>query len=227
MKQSLKIAAQTLRRGRARAFVSRVAWLNLDQLVSSAFQEISNNNKEIAELGDLYLTKNTEYPPFNKSNFSAVNITNQIQVHAGWRQLNLSHSINEGGSTRSELLAESGATLWYSQDATGGVTVFLAPYKSKAMTIKEENIILARYGCASGVSAGAVRQHFKDYFRYCSVTSAHGNLGLSGYIYRLRLKYRDFRYANQMRANVFRYFEPVIAAAGIIATLYAGGKLFD
>lgn len=224
MKQSLKIAARTLQRGRTRAFVSRVAWLDLDRLVSSAFQEISTNSQETAELGNLYLTRNIDYPPFNKGHFSAVNITNQIQVQAGWRQLN--HSINKDGTAASELLVESGATLWYSQNATGSVMVFLAPYKSKAMTMNEENIILARYGCASSISARAVRQHFAAYFRYCSVTSAHGNLGLSGYIYRLRLKYRDFRYASQMRASVFRYFESMLAVVGIIATLYAGNKLF-
>lgn len=226
MKKSLKIAARTIQRGRNRAFVSRVAWLDLERLVSSTFQEISTNSQDHTELGSLYLTRNIDYPPFNKKHFSVVNITNQIQIHAGWRQLNLSHYINEDGTAKSELLAESGATLWYSQDATGSVMVFLAPYKSKAITMNEENIILARYGCASSISARAVRKHFAAYFRYCSVTSTHGNLGLSGYIYRLRLKYRDFRYASQMRASMFRYCEPMLAVLGILATLYAGNKLF-
>lgn len=227
MKKSLAMAARTLERGRTRAFISRVAWLDLDRLVSSAYQEISANGQETTELGNLCLTRNIDRPPFNRSHFSAANIINQIQVSAGWRPLDLSHAVTDNGDARSEFLAESGATLWYAQDATGSVTVFLAPYKSKAMSMNEENIILASYGCANSVSARAVRQHFAAYFRYCSVTSAHGNLGVTGYIFRLRLKYKDFRYASQIRASVFRYFESALAVVGIIATLYAGNKLFS
>jgi hypothetical protein len=227
MKQSLKEAANVLARGRSRAFISRVAWLDLEQLVSSAFSEISENGTETAELGNLYLTKNRDYPPFDKSHFNAFNVTNQIQVHAGWRQLHVCHAITENMEARAEWLAESGATLWFSQDATGSVMVFVAPYKSKAMTMNEDNIILARYKCATGVSSRNVRRHFSTYFRYCSVTSVHGDLGAAGYIFRLRLKYGDFRYSSQMRASVFRFLEPLLAVVGIVATLYAGNKLFS
>lgn len=225
MKRSLKSAAETLASGRRRAYVSRVAWLDLERLVTAAYDELAADGSHAAELGNLYLTSNRNYPPFNKPHFSAVNVINQIQVHAGWRQLNVSHAISENGESRAEPLAESGATLWFSQDATGLVMAFVAPYNSKAMRMNEENIILARYSCASAVSARDVRRHFATYFRYCAITSAHGCLGLGGYLYRLRLKYNDFRFASEMRASVFRYVEPLLAAVGIVATLYAGNKL--
>ena len=227
MKHSLEVAAKKLAKGRVRAYISRVAWFDLEKLVSSAFNEISQNQEYATELGKLYLTKSRDYPPFNQPNLNPINITNQIQVHAGWRQLNVYHAITDNGNKRAEALAESGATLWFSQDATGSVMAFISPYKSKAMSMNEENIIIARYSCASSVSTREIERHFATYFRYCSVTSAHGCHGLSGYIYRLRLKYNDFRYANQMRANAFHYIEPSLAIIGIIATLYAGNKLFN
>lgn len=226
MKQSLVMAARILARGRDRAFISRVAWLDLDRLVSSVFQEVSVCSEETSELGNLYLTRNTDYPPLNKTHFTPLNITNQIQIQAGWRKLDMSHSITENEETRSEYLAEGGATLWYGQDAAGGVMVFLAPYESKAKRMNEKNIILARYGCASSVSVSAVRQHFRAYFRYCSITSVHGNPGIAGYAYLLWLKYGDIRYASQMRASVFRYFNPLVGVLGIVASLYAGNRLF-
>lgn len=227
MKRSLKEAASVLARGRSRAFVSRVAWLDLEGLISSAFKEISEHSKETAELGNLYMTKNREYPPLNKSSFYASNITNQIQVSAGWRQLDVWHAITENQEPRAEWLAEGGATLWFSQDATGSVMVFVAPYTSKAMKINEENIILARYSCARNVSLIDIRRHFSTYFRYCSVTSVHGDLGVSGYIFRLRLKCSEFRYSTKMHASAFRFLEPLLATVGIVATLYAGNKLFS
>lgn len=227
MKAALQEAAKSLARGRDRAFVSRVAWLDLDRLVTAAYETISTCSREATELGDLYLTRNREYPPFNKPHFSSVNIINQIQIQTGWRLLNVSRVISENDAPRSEVLAESGATLWFSQDATGAVTVFLAPYKSKAMRVDEANIILARHGCASEVSERCVNQYFVAYFRYCAATSAHGHRGWKGYGYRLWLIYNDFRYSTKRRAVLVRGLELLLAAGGVIATLYTGNKLFN
>lgn len=195
--------------------------------MESAFNEMVANRAEAAELGNLYLTKNRDNPPFDAPHFNATNILNQIQVHAGWRQLNVSHFHIDGDELRAEYLAESGATLWFSQDVGGAVTVFVAPYKSKAMSVNEKNIILARHGWAGSISKKDVRRYFVTYLRYCAVTSAHGNLSLSGYIYRLGLKYGDFRHASEMRGYIFRYLEPILAIIGILATLYAGNKFFS
>jgi hypothetical protein len=232
LKQSLKEAANVLGSGRSRAFVSRVAWLDLERLISAAFKEISENCNDSAELGNLYLTKNRDYPPFhNKSRFCAFNVLNQIQVHTGSRRLGVFRSITEKEKTRVEYLAESRATLWYSQDASGSVIVFVAPYKSTVMKMNEDNIILARYNCASSVSLRDVQRHFSTYFRYCTVSSVHGNLGVSGYMFRLRLKYGDIRYSTQMRASAFRYLELLAAGAtiaGVLYTAFKGGeKLFS
>jgi len=226
MKRSLKNAASILATGRSRAFVSRVAWLELERLISSTFNELSECKKETSQLGNLYLYKNRDREPFNKPNLYAFNIMNQILIHTGWRSLNVAFAITENGETQVEYLHENGANLWFSQDVSGAVMVFVSPYKSKALEIHESNIILARYSCASSVTPRDIRRHFSTYFRYCSVTSAHGNLGITGYIYRLFLKYGDFRYSTQRRASLFRVIESVLAVVGIAATLYAGNKIF-
>ncbi|MBS0299514.1 MAG: hypothetical protein JSR32_06225 [Proteobacteria bacterium] len=226
MKHSLIKAAETLSRGRNHAYVNRVAWIDLEKLVKSVYNELKPIQLQVTEIGELYLTSNRDYPPFNKPNFSAINVINQIQVQAGWRQLNVYHIVNENGEDKAELLAERGATLWYSQDVTGSVVVFLAPYKSKAITVDEKNIVLARYSCPCEISARKIRKHFAIFFRYCAATSAHGSFSINDYFYRLYLRYNDFRYKNEMRANFFQrisqFFFLIIT---VIATLYAGNKI--
>lgn len=91
----------------------------------------------------------------------------------------------------------------------------------------EANIILARHGCASQVSESCVNQYFVTYFRYCTATSAHGHRGWKGYGYRLWLIYNDFRYSTKRRAALVRGVEVLLAACGVIATLYTGNKLFN
>ena len=224
MKQSLIKAAETLEKGRERAYVSRVAWLDLEKLIKVTYDELEAYVAQKAELGNLYLTSNRNYPPFNESHFNAINILNQIQIHAGWRQLNVSRAVTE--NQKIEHLAESGATLWYSQNVTGSVMVFLAPYKSSTIETDEKNIILARYNCPCEISAQHIRKHFATYFRYCAATSAHGSFSINDYLYRLYLRYNDFRFKNEMRANFFRYINPYFfLVITVFATLYAGDKI--
>lgn len=224
MKRELIKAAAALSRGRRRAYVSRVAWLDLELLVRAAYDEISVLDRQLAELGNVYLTSNRNYPPLNAARYGVVDVINQIQLQVGWRQLNVRRAIAVvDAEPKQESLAESGATLWFSQDVSGAVMVFVAPYKSPTMRMNEENIILARYRNAMAVSASDVRRHFATYFRYCEITSAHGDMGLGGYLYRLRLRYKDLRFKSDMRSHLWRPLEFLVI---IIATLYAGGKLF-
>lgn len=226
MKQSLIKAAEALAKGRARAYVSRVAWLDLEKMIKAAYDELEVYVDQKAELGNLYVTSNRDYPPFNKPHFNAINVLNQIQIHAGWRQLYVSRTVTENEETKTEHLAEGGATLWYSQDVTGSVMVFLAPYKSSTIETDEKNIILARYNCPCEISAQHIRKHFATYFRYCATTSAHGSFSINDYLYRLYLRYNDFRFKNEIRANFFRYINPYFfLAITVLATLYAGDKI--
>lgn len=227
MIKHLNNAANTLERGRIKSFISRVAWNDLEELVRSTYNELDGLKKQKDELGSIYLTSNLQYPPFNENNFRCSNIKNQIQISTGWRLLNVSGANYEDkGSPKAELLAESSATLWYSQDITGSVCVFVAPYTSKAMSMNEKDIVIARYGCPTKISKKLVENHFSTYFKYCAATSCHGNLGLSGYIFRLYLKYNDFRSASIVRGKIFSYAEALLGIVGIIATLYAGNKIF-
>lgn len=225
MKHSLKAAASVLANGRRRAYISRVAWLELEQFITTAFNEIIDNIDEIDELGSLHFTTNRQYQPFNGPNFNVFNITNQILIRVGSRLLNVSHAINIDGKPCAELLDESGATLSLSQDATGSVIVFISPYKSEAMSMDEENIILDRHSCASSISKKDIRRYLSKFLRYCAVTSVHGDLGWGGYSYRLWLKYNDFRNASQMRANAFNYIKLFSFPIIVLVTLYAGGKI--
>lgn len=116
MKQSLIKAAETLAKGRARAYVSRVAWLDLEKMIKAAYDELEVYVDQKAELGYLFLTSNRNYPPLNEFHLNAIDVLNQIQISAGWRQLKVSRAVTENNKTKIEHLAEGGATLWYSQN---------------------------------------------------------------------------------------------------------------
>jgi hypothetical protein len=230
MKKALAAAVNRLSSGRTRAYISRVAWLDLDCKIRGIFHEIQSYGLDTSELGNLYIISNLQYEPFNKSPFSALNIINQIQIQVGHRHLDISQLTTKDSESKSEYLTEIGAALWYSQDASGGVMVFMSPYKSRVMRMTEENIILARFDCASAISTSAVQGHFEKFFRYCNFTSVHGALGFSGYLYRLRLRYNDIRFKTAIRASVLKpiiaFITLGLATAGVWATLYSAGKIF-
>lgn len=56
-KQSLIKAAETLEKGRKRAYVSRVAWLDLEKLIKTAYDELDVYETQKDELGYLSLTR--------------------------------------------------------------------------------------------------------------------------------------------------------------------------
>jgi hypothetical protein len=227
MKKHLKNAAKTLEKGRRRTYISRVAWGDLYELVSTEYKQLDDLNVQKSELGNLYLSNNTKYPPLNNKRSRFSNIMNQIQISSGWRHLNVTGINNDDKEhPKAEVLAESGATLWYSQDITGAVSVYVAPYNSRVMTVDEKDIIIARYSCPTKISKKNVQQHFSTYFKYCAVTSVHGNLSFISYIYRLWLQLNNRRIASEIRRKKSSFIEIFLIIAGIFATLYAGNKMF-
>lgn len=174
-----------------------------------------------AEAGSIYMSNIRDMEEFKDS--YADSVLNTVWIMIGSRSLNVEYLSKDQGMM---LLSEGGAQLWLSQDATGSVTVFMAPYRSKHMKMNENELILARYGCATSLTEARLRAHFGTFFRYLAVTSSHGDLGIRGYAFRTRLRMADRRFASEWWSNVHKVYVPVlICLIGLVATLYAGDKL--
>ncbi|MBP0638008.1 hypothetical protein [Cupriavidus sp. AcVe19-6a] len=226
MKKQLERAATVLARNRQRAYVSRVAWLDLELMVRKAFGEVQVNEAATQELGMLYLTTNRDYPPFDKSTFDVTNITNQLQISTGFRFMGVSRPSQSQGEAApiSKVVEEVGASLWFNQDATGAVTIFVAPYKSEVMKMSERNFILGRHRWATDISERQVKNYFAKFFRYCATTSVHGNFDASSYLFRLSLRLRDIRFASNESERLWKLAGWTSTTA---VALYTGGKLFS
>lgn len=154
-------------------------------------------------------------------NSYADSVLNTVWIMIGSRSINVEYLSTDQGMM---LLSEGGAQLWFSQDATGGVTVFISPYRSKHMRINENELILARYSCATSMTERCLRKHFRTFFRYLTVTSSHGDLGIRTYFFRFRMA--DRRFASEWGSNAHKVYVPVpIGLMSLVATLCAGGKL--
>lgn len=219
MKKQLERAQRRLHRGRVKAFVSRVAWLDVERRIDRLFNEARNLG--CAELGDIYLQNRRDMPELKGT--YADSVLNALWIIVGGRMLNVQYADSNLGKM---LMDERGGQLWFAQDATGAVTAFISPYASKNMRMDEKELIIARYSCATALSERRLRKHFATFFRYLAVTSSHGDLSFRGYLFRLRLRIGDHRYANEWRANAYKVYVPAfLAFVGLIATLYTGNKL--
>ncbi|WOB27758.1 MULTISPECIES: hypothetical protein [Xanthomonas] len=219
MKKQLERTQSRLHRGRIKAFVSRVAWLDVERRIDRLFNEAKDLGCD--EIGNIYLSNQRDMPALKGTYPDSV--LNAVWIIVGGRPLNVQFL---DSNQKRMLLDERGGQLWYSQDATGAVTVFISPYSSTKMRMDEKELIIARYGCATSLNERRLRMHFNTFFRYLSVTSCHGDLGLRGYLFRLRLRIRDRRYANEWRSNAYKVYVPAfLAFVGLIATLYTGNKL--
>ncbi|MGL5038678.1 MAG: hypothetical protein ACRC6D_00910 [Aeromonas sp.] len=219
MEKHLRNTERILKNGRNRAYISRVAWCDLYKLVKCTLEQLDDLDLQKDEIGKLYLYDTIQHAPFNKKQFSSSNVLNQMQISTGWRYLNVS-KLNSDGCA-SEVLMESGATLNYSQNITGAVSVMVLPYRSEAMTVREKNIIIARYNCPTEIQKKHIVRHFSTFFKYCEVTSANGNLGLRGYMYRLYLLFNDVRNKNKLYNEIFNSVRIAGGVAVIFVTLYS------
>ncbi|MCE4344088.1 hypothetical protein ABQZ99_013695 [Xanthomonas hortorum pv. vitians] len=219
MKKQLERTQSRLHRGRIKAFVSRVAWLDVEHRLRRLFNEAQGF--ECGELGSIYLSSQRDVPALKSA--YADSVLNTVWIIIGGRSLNVDYLDKD---QRRMLLSEDGGQLWFSQDATGSITVFMSPYKSKHMRMNENELILARYGCATSLTERKLRKHFKTFFRYLAVTSCHGDLGIRGYLFRVRLRMNDRRFATEWASNAHKVYVPVLLALmGLLATLYTGNRL--
>ncbi|MFP2398647.1 hypothetical protein C3433_01610 [Citrobacter freundii] len=226
MKKFIKKVHDNIVREENNLFVRRVSWLDLHKKVYS-FYQIFYQNKYSYIFGKFYLSSNQDYAPYSEnSNIYRLNSLNQIQINTGNRLSKIYHVSKENNL---EIIYEKNSTLWFSQDVTGGVAVFLAPYTSKNYSVDERNVLIKYYREPISITDKELQRIFKIYVKYCEATMAFSAKKRGLYFFRLWLQFKDLRNKKKIKAFVIKVAAQalalLLAGLGVIATLYTGSVI--
>lgn len=189
MKKAFEKYAKAMESDWSQAFIRRVMWIDMEERIEKVFAEIEHS--ELASrYGTLYLHEGLH---FNAKKFYVTQRLNQLQVSCGMRLLGLNGVDVDGNQPKKKISMEKNAALWFTQSASGGVTVFMAPYKSEVVSMNEENIIIGHYKDPSRLSEKKIKKLFSTFFHYLSITSAIHPQSPVDYIWRLWLTFLDVR----------------------------------
>ena len=160
-----------LKQGATRAYISAVAWKQLEEQVRQCFSVIKGA-ESAGVFGNFYLNaqKHQNQP------------VNHLQIHCGNRVV---------GYDENKVICERGAGIVFSQHVSGSVLVLLYPYCSDVSKTNEQYIILARYSSATNISKALVVKSLKIFLRYSKATSVHGGFTSRDYIFRLKLQWKS------------------------------------
>ncbi|GKV95456.1 hypothetical protein H2Y56_00390 [Pectobacterium aroidearum] len=226
MRNLLKETHDRILREENNSYIRRVSWLDLHDKVYYFFQFLeSNKNADI--FGSFYFSSNQDYTPYSENrNIYRLNSLNQIQIHTGHRISSIYHA---GKGNKLEVIYEKASTLWFSQDITGGVAVFLSPYISSTHRVDEENVLIKYYHQPTSITNKEVKKILKTYIKYCEATMAFstGKRGL--YFFRLWLQFKDLRNRKKIKAFSIKIIAQalalLLAGLGVVATLYTGNVI--
>ena len=219
MQPTIDALAKEFDRNRRDNFVRRVMWLDFEERVRGNLYSATNSSAA-QTFGGLYLRSSFEMNEFKLKQYSATrtNTTNAIYLFTG----NLAPTLLKTyGKNAPEWVADHKAQLWFTQGASGGVSVFMAPYVSELHNFKREQIWLAHYESPHQVQAKHIRKHARQFLRYCVDTSYQSPHSL-GKALRLRwhtLMDLQYRALGQGRLWVYsrRLIIPVAGAAIAVA----------
>ncbi|MFA9593077.1 hypothetical protein [Citrobacter telavivensis] len=174
--------------------------------------------------GNFYISCNQDYPPFSENPYIyKLNSLNQIQINTGNRITNIFHVNSEN---KSEIILERSSTLWFSQDITGAVAVFIAPYLSQSHSVNEKDILIKNYNEPTKITDKEIKKIFKTYLRYCEATMSPSAKRKRLYSFRLWLQLKDIRNRRAIKKfclkTTFQAMTLCLAFLGILATLIAG-----
>jgi len=226
MKKLLKKAHDRILSEEDKLFVRRVSWLDLHNKVYSFFCFLEGD-KNAGVFGRFYFSSNQDYAPYSEnSNICTLNSLNQIQIHTGIRPSFIFHADD---NNKLEMIFERSSTLWFSQDITGGVTVFLAPYTSQSHRVNERNVLVKYYREPMSITDKELKKIFKIYIKYCEATMAFSVQKMNLYCFRLWLQFKDLRNRKKIKTFSIRIATQalalLLAGLGVVATLYTGGVI--
>ena len=219
MQSTVDALAHELESNRRDNFVRRVMWLDLEERVRASLAAVTRS-AAAQSFGGLYVNSSFEMNEFKLREYSVTRVgtTNAIYLFTG----NLAPVLLKTyGKDAPEWVSDHKAQLWFAQSASGGVSVFMAPYVSELHKFKRDQIWVAHYSSPHQVGVSQIENHAKQFLRYCVDTSYHSPHSF-GKALRLRwhtLMDLQYRALGQGRLWVYsrRLFIPIAGAAIAVA----------
>lgn len=219
MQPSVDALAKEFDNTRRGHFVRRVMWLDLEDRIRTVLEPVTRSSAA-QSFGGLYLKSSFEMNEDKLKNYTVTrtNTTNAIYLFTGNQAPVL---LKIYGKSAPEWISDKNAQLWFSQSASGGVSVFMAPYVSELHKFKRDQIWLAHYESPHQVDAKSIAKHAKTFLRYC-VDTSYQSPNSFGKALRLRLySLMDLQYRalGQGRLWVYsrRLIIPIVGAAIVAA----------
>lgn len=217
--------ARAIQSDSSRVFVRRVMWSDMEERVRALFKSIENSPQ-----ADWYGGIRVSSGLHRDAGEIYINYRlNQLQITCMTKPLGLS-SIEDCEEIREvdgvekkvkvvkrKVYVENGATMWFSQSPSGGVTAFMAPCKSDLVSMNEKEIVLGVYKDPSCLSDKKIIDLSAKFFRYASISSALHNHTALDYFWRLGLLYLDVR--NRKVWKTFVVINVLIIFGGALFTI--------
>lgn len=225
MKKALEKYAKKLQKDAEVAVIRRMMWVDMEARIRDMFKDVENS-PHARWYGGMKihsgLHPDANEIPMNKR-------LNHLQVTCMSRQLGLSfvkgvEEVREAEGVEQKVRVikrsthvEHDSAMWFTQTPSGGVTVFMAPYKSDLISMNEKEIIIGMFKDPVKLTEGKLRQLFTKYFKYLSITSALHNHTVLDYAWRLLLMYLDVR--NRRMWKTFVAINVLVIFGGALFTI--------
>lgn len=201
MKKALEKYAKKLETDAMLARIRRVMWIDMDARIRKMFEEVKGS-PHANWYGGIGI-HNGLHPEAEE--LHVTDRLNHLQITCMTRLLGIAsvkrfEDVKEIDGVEQKVRGikwtthvENESAMWFSQTPSGGVTVFMSPYKSDLVSMNEKEIIIGTFKDPSKLSERRIKKLFARYFKYMSITSAlHSHTPLD-YAWRLWLMYLDVR----------------------------------
>jgi len=183
-------------------FVRRMMWADMEARVKNLFKEIESS-PQADWFGGIRIHGGL-HP--DAKEIHVTDRLNQLQVTCMTRLLGI-RSVKNAEETREidgverkvhvvkrTTHMETEACMWFSQSPSGGVTVFMSPYKSDLVSMNEKEIIIGMFKDPNRLTERNIRKLFSRFLKYRQISSALHHHTFLDYGWRLWLTYLDVRH---------------------------------
>ena len=208
-------------------YIRRVMWIDMEDRIRQVVESAQRVLAIVDSPVEFHLWVNPSI--FDLINgvhaLSRAHTTNTIYLIAGPIHHNVTKTFGERAP---EQVCDSGAQMWFSQSPSGGVNVFMSPFRSALHSMKERELWVASYEEPVQLTVRKLNKHFETFARYLAETNMAARPSLTGYVFRLKLMMVDGRNRSELLRLIAKlctdFLIPVAAIAIGAAVTIATAK---
>ncbi|MGE6468072.1 hypothetical protein [Serratia proteamaculans] len=221
--------AKKITRYDVNAYIKRCMWSDLNKRICDVFNREVKKAHCSSVFGGLYL--NNDNTTYKIAENKRVNVISCETINATYILTgNKPHRVYYADNGKLNTFYERGAQMWYAQDVSGAVLVFVSPNSSTMTSFDEKEIVIGKYRQPVSITEKKIKKHIKIFLNYRLCTGENSSDNFRSYIYRMYLQCLDFRNRGAIKRYILKLLYKVavlvLSAIGILATLFAANKLF-